>query len=118
MLVESRLVELRYQAECEVLDGITPDGQTFPIAFNRLSDDELAGACFSPDGRTLFVNIQSPGCTFAIWARGAMPSRLGATAVLPEPTGDYGSVVTTARAEADRRLRIVVTTARAKPSWP
>ena len=32
---------------------------------------EWAGATFSPDGRTLFVNIQSPGVTFAItgpWA--------------------------------------------------
>ena len=27
---------------------------------------EWAGATFSPDGRTLFVNIQSPGVTFAI----------------------------------------------------
>ncbi|MGH8828550.1 MAG: alkaline phosphatase PhoX, partial [Jiangellaceae bacterium] len=30
--------------------------------------DEFAGATFSPDGRTLFVNIQaSRGMTFAIW---------------------------------------------------
>jgi secreted PhoX family phosphatase len=32
---------------------------------------ELAGACFSPDGRVLFVNAYSPGRTFAIegpWA--------------------------------------------------
>ena len=27
---------------------------------------EFAGATFSPDGRWLFVNIQSPGVTFAI----------------------------------------------------
>ena len=32
------------------------------------SNDEFAGACFSPDGHTLFVNIQaSRGITFAIW---------------------------------------------------
>lgn len=28
---------------------------------------EFAGACFSPSGDTLFVNIQTPGLTFAIW---------------------------------------------------
>ena len=30
--------------------------------------DEFAGICFSPDGRTMFVNIQaSNGLTFIIW---------------------------------------------------
>jgi hypothetical protein len=29
--------------------------------------NEFAGACFDPTGRLLFVNIQSPGITFAIW---------------------------------------------------
>jgi hypothetical protein len=36
---------------------------------------EFAGATFSPDGRWLFVNIQSPGITFAItgpWERGIL----------------------------------------------
>jgi uncharacterized protein len=34
---------------------------------NRFND-EFAGASFSPDGHTLFVNIQaSRGMTFAIW---------------------------------------------------
>jgi hypothetical protein len=28
---------------------------------------EFAGSTFSPDGRTLFVNIQTPGITLAIW---------------------------------------------------
>ena len=36
------------------------------------ADTELAGACFSPDGRTMFVNAYSPGRTLAItgpWQR-------------------------------------------------
>ena len=28
---------------------------------------EFAGACFDPAGTTLFVNLQYPGITFAIW---------------------------------------------------
>ena len=44
-----------------------PGGETFPFAQNRLSDEEFAGATFSPDGGTLFANIQGPGTTFAIW---------------------------------------------------
>ncbi|WHX41211.1 DUF839 domain-containing protein [Mesobacillus sp. AQ2] len=47
--------------------GITPEGKVYPFAANRLSDSELAGPTFSPDGNTLFVNIQTPGKTFAIW---------------------------------------------------
>jgi uncharacterized protein len=47
--------------------GITPEGQVYPFAANRLSGSELCGPIFSPDGNTLFVNIQSPGKTFAIW---------------------------------------------------
>ncbi|HEX6244340.1 MAG TPA: alkaline phosphatase PhoX [Polyangiales bacterium] len=49
------------------LVGINEAGETFPFAFNALSDSEFAGATFSPDGDTLFVNIQSDGLTLAIW---------------------------------------------------
>lgn len=49
------------------LMGITPEGNIYPFAHNRLSGSELAGPTFSPDGNTLFVNIQSPGKTFVIW---------------------------------------------------
>lgn len=45
--------------------GITPAGTAYPFARLRLQT-ELAGACFSPDGRTMFVNAYSPTRTFAI----------------------------------------------------
>lgn len=51
---------------CCGLVGIRPDGSQYNIAFNAYSDSELAGVCFSPDGKTLFVNIQYPGMTVAI----------------------------------------------------
>ena len=47
------------------LRWITPEGEAWPLALNRL-DSELAGACFSPDGKVLFVNIYSPTRTLAI----------------------------------------------------
>ncbi|HET7688967.1 MAG TPA: alkaline phosphatase PhoX, partial [Nocardioidaceae bacterium] len=57
--------------------GLSPDGELWDIALNRLrssltgadrSNDEFAGSTFSPDGHTLFVNIQaSRGMSFAIW---------------------------------------------------
>jgi secreted PhoX family phosphatase len=47
--------------------GITPRGRIYRLARNAINQSELAGACFSPDGETLFVNMQDPGITFAIW---------------------------------------------------
>ncbi len=48
--------------------GLTADGRIFDFAKNLLpSNSEFAGACFSPDGQTLFMNIQSPGLTLAVW---------------------------------------------------
>lgn len=53
------------------LRGLTRDGYIFDFAKNNIAgrtDDEFAGATFSPDFKTLFVNIQaSRGLTFAIW---------------------------------------------------
>ena len=52
------------------LRGLTRDGQVCDLARLRMQT-ELAGACFSPDGRVLFVNLFSPGQTVAItgpWA--------------------------------------------------
>lgn len=47
--------------------GITPKGSTYVIAKNiGYRESEFAGPVFSPSGKTLFVNIQSPGLTLAI----------------------------------------------------
>jgi len=66
--------------------GITADGDSYTFAKNNISltleevvgagkrifpgdysPEEWAGACFDPQGDVLFVNIQNPGITFAIW---------------------------------------------------
>lgn len=47
------------------LRGITPAGELYTFA--RLHEQtELAGACFSPDSATMFVNIYDPAKTLAI----------------------------------------------------
>jgi secreted PhoX family phosphatase len=46
--------------------GFYRRGVLYPFAKNILNGSEMAGPCFSPDGSTLFVNIQNPGITFAI----------------------------------------------------
>jgi uncharacterized protein len=51
----------------QFLRGLTQQGEIFNFALNVLNDSEFAGATFSPDGETLFVNIQTPGITLAIW---------------------------------------------------
>lgn len=47
------------------IKGITPQGASYDIARLALQT-ELAGACFSPDGKTLFVNAYAPARTLAI----------------------------------------------------
>ncbi|MGB3712592.1 MAG: alkaline phosphatase PhoX [Erythrobacter sp.] len=52
------------------LRGITPDGRPYPFGRLRMQT-ELAGGCFSPDGKWFFVNAYSPARTIAItgpWA--------------------------------------------------
>ncbi|MGW2211347.1 alkaline phosphatase PhoX [Streptomyces sp. NPDC001781] len=62
------------------LFGATDGGRTYPIARNELNIgteaapeySEFTGVTFSPDGRTLFANIQDPGIMLAItgpWKR-------------------------------------------------
>jgi uncharacterized protein len=74
----------------ERLVGLTLHGQAFTFAMNNINltsdyndvvrtgdyrQSEWAGACYSPDGRWLFANIQTPGVTFAItgpWGEGPL----------------------------------------------
>ena len=72
----------------EFVHGLTVEGEIFPFIKNTVrlngernglvgdfSGSEFAGACYSPDGDWLFVNVQSPGITFAIsgpWKSGAL----------------------------------------------
>jgi secreted PhoX family phosphatase len=51
----------------QFLVGVTPTGNCYHLARNALNNSEFAGVCFSPDGKTLFVNIYSPGLTLAVW---------------------------------------------------
>jgi len=58
--------------------GLDERGRIFDLALNNISeneDKEFAGACYSPDGDVLFVNIQAPGVSFTIrgpWGRGSV----------------------------------------------
>ena len=62
------------------LIGFTPEGIAYVLAqhvipYPFLEEEELpenfhsevAGPTFSPDGHTLFFNVQAPGVTFAVW---------------------------------------------------
>lgn len=62
------------------LIGLSRDGVPFEFAVNIYNESEFAGACFSPDGNILFVNLQGnatplAGMTCAItgpWRRGPL----------------------------------------------
>lgn len=61
--------------DAQYLVGVTPDGRVYKLARNARSTTEFAGATFSPDGTTLFVNMQLDGVTLAItgpWSRRAL----------------------------------------------
>lgn len=76
--------------DAERLLGLTLTGGVFTFAKNNIvlssaynssipagdyRQSEWAGACYSPDGKWLFVNIQTPGVTFAItgpWGGGPL----------------------------------------------
>ena len=50
---------------CRIV-AVTPQGEFYYLAENLEPKRELAGVCFSPDGSTLFFNVQKPGYTVAI----------------------------------------------------
>lgn len=45
----------------QYLRGISPSGEIFDFARNLRNTIEFAGACYSPDGQTLFVNLYGRG---------------------------------------------------------
>ena len=68
------LIVCEDNGDMQHLRGITPEGRFYTLAKNQPGDSEFAGACFGPDGSTLFVNVQRPGLTLAItgpWRRRA-----------------------------------------------
>lgn len=48
-------------AGAQYLRGVSPSGEIFDFARNLHNSLEFAGACFSPDGKTLFVNLYGRG---------------------------------------------------------
>lgn len=50
----------------QYIRGIDNDGLLFDFAFNQASTSAFAGACFSPDGSVLFVNLPKDHLTLAI----------------------------------------------------
>lgn len=53
--------------------GVTPSGGLFKLCRNNINTSEFAGACFSPDGKRLFFNIQTPGITFMVYRQDGQP---------------------------------------------
>lgn len=47
--------------------GLTPQGRLFRMARNVFDRGEMAGICFSPDGKLMFVNIQAISLTCCIY---------------------------------------------------
>ncbi len=96
------------------LFAITARGDLNPIARSRLEDSELCGPTFAADGRTLFLNAQYPGVTYAIWGPFGRfaggdddralrdPDRRRRMAVAAPPRGE-GPVISQALAEAGDR---------------
>ena len=54
--------------------GVRPDGTQYAVADNAYTTAELAGVCFSPDGSTMFVNVQQRGMTLAITGPWSVPA--------------------------------------------
>ncbi len=73
----------------QYLRGVTPSGEIFDFARNIFNSIEMAGACFSPDGQTLFVNIYGRATVRS-------SSRYGATATIPIASESHEKALTLA----------------------
>jgi secreted PhoX family phosphatase len=56
----------------QFIRGLTPDGRIYDFAKANTRESELAGVCFDPDRRTMYVNQFGDtnlegGVTYAIW---------------------------------------------------
>ncbi len=76
LMPKSKLLFICEDSDYEGLKSInhvrilTPEGRIAEFAQNiskEFSRSEFAGSTFSPDGKTLFVNLQLAGVTLAIW---------------------------------------------------
>ncbi|HEU0164799.1 MAG TPA: alkaline phosphatase PhoX [Thermomicrobiales bacterium] len=99
------------------LIGFTPDAESYVMALHNLPyptleeeglpvnfQSEVTGPTFSPDGKTLFFNVQYPGTTFAVWGPFKEPSaeRQALMAVAPAPAALAPHVSPELRAAASR----------------
>jgi secreted PhoX family phosphatase len=93
-------------ARDQFIRGVTQDGEIYNFAQSLTNDTEFCGACFDPDGQTLYVNQQGnrggnesgqptagnqPAVTYAIY--GPFEKRTGAnnkTFSNGPPSGDSG----------------------------
>ncbi|MBL9104905.1 MAG: DUF839 domain-containing protein [Myxococcales bacterium] len=66
--------------------GVTRTGEVFTFAHNALTAGEIAGVCFSPDGRALFANYWGSGITLVI--TGPFPSAADADTSSSSSDGD------------------------------
>jgi uncharacterized protein len=85
---QGNLVAAEDGAGVQTLKGVTTDGRVFTLMTSNVilngekngfvrdyRDTDLAGACFSPDGKWMFFNVYDPGFTVAVtgpWERGAL----------------------------------------------
>jgi uncharacterized protein len=74
--------------------GLTPEGNIYTFAENKMNGSEFAGPTFSTDGNTFFVNMQTPGITFAIWGPFARRNSTRQAAMnLAAPPSDLAPIV-------------------------
>lgn len=104
------------------LIGFTPEGAHYVLAqhvipYPLLEEEglpesfhsEVAGPTFSPDGKTLFFNVQVPGVTFAVWGPfGSMNTRRRRQMSVAAPPPALAPVISGELREAADRHRLTV----------